>query len=532
MGLLSKSLGFLANIEDPSQPLLPNGVLWESFGLGRSEAGVLVNEKQALRLSAVYACCKIISEDLGRLPLCVYQRLPDGSMREAVEHPIYTLLHDAPNPMLTAYDFRRALVFCALLYGNGYAHIVRDGANRVKELRVLQPDKMSPVIVGQDNNKRLIYVTTQTKDGTPVALDLSEVLHIRACTLDGINGLSPIAMCRNTYGLAIATESFGAKFFGNGARATGVLTHPETLGPDALKNLQQSFRDRLNGDNSLSPLILEEGMKWEQLSVNPDDAQFLQTRQFQNSEIAREYRVPLHMLQDLARSTNNNIEHQGIEYVKYCLAPWAVNFEQQINKQLLRGAFMAEHNMNELARGDFASQTTGFATLRNWGIYSVNDALRDMRRNPISDEEGGNARIVPLNMQLLEKLGEPEEPGGSEETPDESPAGNPGARGKDKFLNVYQNVFRDAVGRTAKRKPDDRGGVVRQNLSPAVESLAAAIVSGRFECSELTDNEKRVLDVQLSEIERECRTWTPETAKVTARAIAGRIYDVIQGGLS
>lgn len=514
MGLLTNKLGIRAfSLEDPAQPLLPYSALFESLGLGRSDAGVMVNEKQAMRLTTMFGCINIVSQDLSSLPLSVYQRMPDKSIREAVDHRLYPILHDQPNPNMTAVTFRAALISSVLAWGNAFALIRRDRAARAISLSPLAPDKTSAVFV----NGKLGFATTQTSDGQAAHIDAENMLHIVGLTMDGITGLSPVQTCKNAFGLSIAAEKFGAQFFGNGSRATGVVSHPAQLDAEAYENLKKSIREWATGENALRPIILEEGMKWEQITINPNDAQFLETRKFQRSEIAALFRVPLHLLQDLERSTNNNIEHQSLDYVKYCLKPLAVKMEQEINRKLLSGPYFAEHDMNDLARGDFASQTEGFMALRNIGVYSANDVLRALRQNPIPVEAGGDVRIVQMANVPLDSLVDwkppaaaPKPTGGDATT--DSDNGNPVARVRASF----RRLFRDALGRIANRKGDrDIESFARRALQPVVASLAEAITG-----KALTPEQGSIVSDYVAELARlELETQTDLSA------LAGTVTD-------
>jgi HK97 family phage portal protein len=521
MGLLTRSLGIHAlSLEDPAQPLLPMSALFDSLGLGRSDAGVLVNEKQAMRLSTAFGCIKIISEDLSRLPLEIFQSMPDSSMRLATEHRCYPYLHDRPNPDMSSTVWRGAWLASALAYGNGYCWIKRDRAARVIGLYLLAPDKTSPVRI----NGKLAFATTQTDTGEAAYIDPENILHMPGLTLDGIIGLSPIQTCKNSFGLGIAAEKFGAQFFGNGARATGVLSHPATLDTEAYENLKKSVREWATGEAALRPIILEEGMKWEQITIPPNDAQFLETRKFQKEEVACLYRVPMHLLQDLSRATNNNIEHQGLDYVRFCLAPWAVRMEQEINFKLLGGPFVAEHNLNDLQRGDFASQTTGFSTLRNIGVYSANDILRALRQNPIPAEEGGDVRTVQGAMIPLSALVAVEADPETAET--DSEEGNPaaGTRGA-QILAVYRPLFRDAVGRAMHRNSDKE--FTRRAIHPAINSMVQAMLASRFGTVELTRRELDLVDAQASAVAAGAAAWQPKDAGAIATRITEQVFGVL-----
>ena len=484
------------SLEDPSQPLLPPDALFESLGLGRSDAGVLVNEKQAMRLTTAFGCIKIISEDLSRLPFEIFQDMPDGSLRMAKEHRLWPLLHDRPNPNMSSQVWRMAMHASCAAYGNAYSWIKRDKASRPTALVPLASDKTSPVYVrDKAGNKKLLFSTTQTENGQAEFIDPEDVLHFMGLTTNGLVGLSPIGECKNAFGLALAAEKFGAQFFGNGARSTGVLTHPLSLGDDAYENIKKSVREWATGEQALRPLILEEGMDWKQITIPPDEAQFLQTRRFQKEEVACLYRVPMHLLQDLQRATNNNIEHQGLDYVRFCLAPRAVNFEQEVNYKLLgNGDFIAEHNFMDLQRGDFATQTQGLNTLRMAGIFSTNRCLRQLREAPIRKEEGGDLLIVqgamiPLSSLMNYQGGEQSDnAGGGQEAEPDSDAGDPAGRLRRRVIASYTPLFVDAVGRLAfaqsKRTVSD--DLCNRIFFPILASMVKTYMAARFGFATLT----------------------------------------------
>lgn len=524
MGILSRSLGFQAlSIEDPSQPLLPPSALFESMGLGRSDAGVMMNEAQAMRITTAQTCVKVTSEDLAANNHEIFQEMPDGSLRLATEHPYWSLLHDKPNETMTAKVFWGALVACERGWGNGYAWIKRTKGGRVIGLVILAPGKTAPVKI----NGQLMYATTQTDNGQVAYLDAINVLHIMGVSFDGIVGMSPVRTCMNAFGLAHAAEKFGAQFFGNGARMTGVFTYPGVLEDEASENIKKSVREMATGDRALSPVVLEEGMKWTPTTIAPNEAQFIATRQFQRSEIAGLYRVPLHLVGDLARATNNNIEHQSLDYIRYCLRPIAVGLEQEIHQKILGGkSFVMLHNFNDMMRGDFASQSAGIQIMRGNGIWSANDALRFMRMNPIPEDEGGNIRIVqgamiPLTSLLLLE-GKPAAP----ET-----AGTDSADGASQPFNSiapqFRVLFQGAV--SAAIQQGCTPALVKSALRPAVMALAHSVVSLRFANSSLTVRELDLVDQQINQIATAAATWPAGSAKQIAAQLTEQVYGTFAG---
>jgi HK97 family phage portal protein len=389
----------------------------------------------------------------------------------------------------------------------------------------LPSDKTSPVWF----KDRLMYATTATKTGVAEYMEAEDVLHIPGLTMDGYVGLSPIRTCKNAFGLAIAAEKFGAQFFGNGARTSGVLTHPGQLDTEAFENLKKSLREQMSNENAMRPLVLEEGMTWTQASVAPDDAQFLETRQFQRSEIAALYRVPLHLLQDLQRSTNNNIEHQALDYIRYALRPWAIRLEQEINRKLLSGNFYCEHDFNDFQRGDFASQTQGFQLLRNAGVYSTNDVLKALRQNPISAEEGGDVRLAPLNMVNLATLVGPE---GPEQPQDQSEPGEAITDiRRERIVATYRRLFRDAVGRVVNRKGADSQFVYRA-FQPIVAAMAEAVWAMHLPGEpKLSDVQGAAIQAHLDGTIAASSSWTKETASDVSTALTDAAYTAIRAAI-
>jgi len=537
MGLITRAVGIRnVSMEDPAQPLLPWSALMESLGMGKSDAGVMVNEKQAMRLTTAYACVNNISADLSGLPLPVLQRLPDGSIREATEHRMYPMLQTSPNKNMTAMVFRGTMLASVLGWGNSYSYIRRDGAARATELVPLPSEKTSPVLIPQRVaatglvKKTLMYATTATDDGLASYIDPENILHISGLSFDGYVGMSVIGTCKNAFGIALAAEKFGAQLFANGAKASGVLSHPGTLGTEAFENLKKSIREIITGENALRPLVLEEGMKWEQTTINPNDAQFLETRNFQREEVAALYRMPMHLLQSLQRATNNNIEHQSLDYIRSCLRMWAVRIEQEINRKLLAAPYFCEHDFNAFQRGDFASQTTGYTLLRNAAIYSANDVLRKLRENPIPADEGGDIRLAPLNMVPLTSLLDAK-PG------DAAAATDPATPGegeevitdvrRERIEGAYRRLFRDAVGRIVNRAKPDEVFAYRA-LQPAVASMGEAIMAMYYTPDEEMKVENEAAATRLAKEHAAASAgWAKAEANAIATDLTARIYTAL-----
>ena len=405
MGILS---GLFRTRDGPKNATSGNAY---SFFMGTSAAGKSVNERSAMQMTAVYACVRILSESIAGLPLHMYRYEDDGSKTKAVEHPLYHLLHDEPNPEMTSFIFRETLMSHLLLWGNAYAQIIRNGKGDVIGLYPLMPDRMT---VDRDEKGHLYYQyqmsqdDAQTMKGQTVILQPKDVLHIPGLGFDGLVGYSPIAMAKNAIGLAIAAEEYGSKFYANGAAPSGVLEHPGTIKDPA--RLRESWTQTFGGSsNSNKVAVLEEGMKYTPISISPNEAQFLETRKFQINEIARIFRVPPHMVGDLEKSSFSNIEQQSLEFVKYTLDPWVSRWEQNMMRSLLaadeKATYFIKFNVDGLLRGDYQSRMNGYAIGRQNGWMSANDIRELENLDRIPTELGGDLYLVNGNLCKLQDAG-------------------------------------------------------------------------------------------------------------------------------
>jgi HK97 family phage portal protein len=373
-----------------------------------SSTGMDVNEKTALEVTAVSAAVRIISEAVASLPFNMYQRTKKGRS-VAENHPVHSLLHDAPNPYMTAFTFWETVLSHLLLWGNAYAEIEWDARGQVKNLWLLRPDMTRPLV----DEKGSVYYQTTAADKT-FNLPYYKVLHIFGLGFDGLMGYSPIRLYRETIGLAKATEKYGATYFGNGAKPGGVLEHPNNLSKDASDRLRSSWNQMHSGlDNAHRIAILEEGLTYKQIGLPPEDSQFLETRKFQIAEISRIFRVPLHLLSELDRSTNNNIEHQGIEFLTYSIMPHLIRISQAVNLKLLlpdeRKKYFAEHVTDVLLRGDIKTRYEAYQIMRQNGVFSADDIRAKEGLNPIGEEQGGDVYMVNTAMQPVRNLLNPPE---------------------------------------------------------------------------------------------------------------------------
>lgn len=357
-----------------------------------------VSGDAALYSVPVYACVRILSETIASLPLLLYRRLPTGGKERTTNHELARLLHDQPNPDMSAFELREALVGHLCLWGNAYAEIQRDKRGRIEAIWPLRPDKMRVIRTPEIG---LVYVYT-LPDGTPKPFPGRQIWHIRGMSSNGVTGYSPIDLAAQSIGLYKQTETYGAKFFANDSRPGGVLQTSKALTPEAAERLKEGWDAAHRGSsNAWRVAVLEEGMSWQQVGIPPQNAQFLETRKFQITEIARLFRVPPHMLADLERATFSNIEHQAIEFVTHTIRPWLVRIEQSIMRALIaedeQDTVFAEHLIDGLLRGDIASRYAAYSTGRQGGWLSVDEIREKENMNPLPDG-AGQEYLTPLNM--------------------------------------------------------------------------------------------------------------------------------------
>lgn len=404
-----------------------------TFLFGVANSGERVDERTSMQLSTVYACVRLLAESVAQLPLHLYRADGPAGQQKAEEHPLYRILYREPNPEMTSFSYFEAVMTHLLLWGNHYSQIIRDRRGNVLGLYPLLPDLME---VDRTEKGDLFYTyrayTDETKGikNETVTFRRDEVLHIPGLSFNGLVGFSPIAMMRNSLGTAMAVEKYGSSFFKNGAQPSGVLMHPGVLkNPEKIRN---NWADVYGGaGNAHKVAVLEEGMKYEAISLPPEDSQFLSTREFGVEEICRIFRVPPHLVQDLKRATFSNIEHQSIDFVVHTLDPWLVRIEKAIVKDCLVGkdkdTYFPKFNVDGLLRGDFKSRMDGYAVGISNGMMSINEARKKENMPPLSADEGGDSHIVNGTFIKLGDVGKQYGVGGEpgEGPPDQPPEGLP-----------------------------------------------------------------------------------------------------------
>ncbi len=503
---------------------------------GPTDAGVDVTEGNGLQFSAVFCAVRLLAEAIGVLPLKWYQKSGPKTWASAEDHPTYDLLHDRPNPWMTAAVFKETLQAHVVTWGNGYARIITDGQGRPAELWPLMPNVTKPVKV----NSQLLYQTRDAAGGVRY-LYPEEVLHVPGLGFDGLVGYSVIHQARQAIGLAKAAEKLGAKSFGNGSQMSGVLEHPGELGEEGLQHLRQSLAEKHAGlDNAWRPLILEEGMKWQSIGIPAKDAQFLESRKFQVSEIARFYRVPPHMLYEFVGATYSNIEQLSQEFIRYSLSTWLVKWEQECTRKLImpseRRGYKAEFVTQAFLRGDTQSRYTSYRTGREGGWLSVNE-IRDYENLPPID--GGDNYLEPLNMRPVgEGDGEGVAGGDGEGVGDPPPVRGLTAERATKaccgmFAAAVGRVVRkesNAIARAAKRTAGDRDAFGQWLATFTAEQRLYMRAELQTPCEALVE----ILVCQVGEEERLVEVLEEvglELAAAAERYVQGLVRDLEANGL-
>ena len=449
-----------------------NNDRWWSGGWAggrKTKAGETVSPESANALSPYFAALCAISEDVAKLPLFVYRHLKPAGKEKVLDHPAFHLLHREANPEMGPMTFRETLTGWALGWGNGIAEIERAGNGDPVALWPIHPNRvaMKRLPADRDPLQSLVY-EVRNEGAEPTYLSTANVLHLIGRG-GGIWGKSIAQVAAESIGVGLAAQSFGAAFFGNGTHICGVLEHPGELDDDAHERLRKDWVDRYGGPGNVGkPAILEEGMKWARVGIPPEEAQFLETRQFQVEEIARWFRIPPHKIQHLARATFSNIEHQSIEYVVDCLMTWLDRWEGEIARKLFRTSeqdLFAEHVVQGLMRGD--SRTRGQFYREQFGIgtLSINEIRELENRNPI---EGGDVYYVPLNMTPADQAAAEDVDAPAKSSSEDEDAEGPPDR--ESLRAAMFGVFQDAAAR-----------VVRKEIKAVVRAMKKYDVQADFD---------------------------------------------------
>lgn len=387
------------------------------------QAGVLVTEDTAMTFAAVWACVSVISRTMAALPWQVYERTNQG--RSQLFGTVAWLLNNQPNPEMTSFSFREALMSHALLWGNGYAEIVFDLAGRPTQLWLIAPDRVQ---VCRDESTGALQYLVHNADGSQTVLRPNQVLHLHGMGFDGLVGYSVVRMAAKSMGIGMAQDQFGQAFFQNGTVMGAILEVGAGMNPTQIQQMEDSINARHRGPGAAFKVkVAPAGTTVHNPTMPMTDAQFLESRKFSVVEVCRWYGVPPHKVADLDRSTNNNIEHQGIEFVTETILPWAVRLEQETNVKLFgprsQGRVYTKFNVNALMRGDSKSRAEYYRIMMMLGVYTINEVRAMEEENGIGPD--GDARLVQLNQTTLEYLVENPGMKGSSAASADPPAADP-----------------------------------------------------------------------------------------------------------
>jgi HK97 family phage portal protein len=359
-------------------------------------SGVYVNERNIMGLTAHFACVRVIATTLASLPIHIYERAPDGRRRIS-DHPLARLLHDQPNPEMTAFSFVEGMQAQISNTGKAFAEIVYNRRGEAAELWPIAPGKCVPQ--RSEKTKKLEYYFPETGDTLPSW----KILHIPGLSFDGINSFSPVGLFRQSFGLGLAVERYGSLFFGQGTHIGGFMEHPGKLNEQAYARLKAEMDEKYRGlQNSHGIIVLEEGLKYSPVGMKLEEVQFIESRKFTAVEMARIHGIPPHLIADLEHATFSNIEEQGIEAVVYSFRPWAVRWEQSLNARLLTPSeqqrYYIKFEIEGLLRGNTKARFEGYRIGREIGVYSANEIRRMEDMNRREDPEG-DTYMTPLNMK-------------------------------------------------------------------------------------------------------------------------------------
>lgn len=393
MGLIDTLQGVFFRKKEKRQ----NSFLSSMTTRGGGPAGITVTDDTAMNFTAVWAAIRILSESVAQLPLSVNETDKNGNKSPALNHSLYYLMHKKPNMQMTTYTFIQKCMIDLLTRGNSYVWIKRNGGARPVELIPIPPTDVKLV-----ENEGVIYYELQEGG----VIDQEDILHFKIMSRDGYIGMSPVDVGASSIGYGLALEKYGNSFFGNGAKVSGVLSTDRHLSDEAIERLKVSFQENYTrvGDANKT-MVLEEGLKFQQISLSNEASQFLKSREFSITEIARLFNLPPHLLRDLTKSSFNNISEQSREFVQYSLMPYLVMMESEMNCKLFRktetGKVECKFIVNALLRGTPKDRSEYYRTMLNIGAMSI-DEIRKYEELPTI--EGGDNHFMQLNMATLSDI--------------------------------------------------------------------------------------------------------------------------------
>lgn len=478
-----------ASLENPSTSLSdPANWLYEAFGASPTASSQVVSERTAIQITAFWSAVNTISDTLGELPVRLIQGKRDGSFKVIDRHPSLDLLRLSPNTMMNAIVYKSTCLAHTLVHGNSYTWIKRDPTGEPGELWPLLPQDTKAVIKDGE-----LYFETRLDIGM-TKLAPEDVIHVPALSRNGVHGMSIIAEQREVLGSVISANNFGARFFGNGAKPGGLITFPgKVRDPEKIK---QALERAAGGENQHGVVVLSEGADFKHWGVPPEDAQFLQTREFGVDEIARMFRLPSHFLNKMGQATFNNLEQMGTHFAQYTMMPWIIRHEQEYTRKLLTPAEIKRGmrfklNVAALVRGDIKTRSEVYAKAIEKGWMTRNEvrALEDM--NPL---DGLDDPLVPMNLAVVGEEPEPQPESEPEAEPEAEDDENEDEQGERSFViltalvqrlaNKEANAMRRIAGKQydAERLTDEIAAFYRTHTAMLVDNLAITPEIARQYC--------------------------------------------------
>jgi len=500
----------------------PSDDRWYKVISPPTTAGVSVDEQESMKYTTLAACVTLISGDVARLPLILYKRNKDGSKERIENHPLYSLLHDQPNPETDSYRWREASQLHLLLWGNTYHEKQFNGTGDLIGLYPLNPE----FVKVERRNGRIVYVW-QDSSHKEVVRTQDKIFHVANIGYNGITGLSPVTLAKESIGLGLAEQEYQARFIGKGTHPAGVLEMDGYLSEKSAKQFKDSFKQQYEGlGKSHSIMVLEGGLKYKGLSMNHNDAQFLESRNFQKLEICGFFRVPPHKVGIHGANSNyNNLEQENQSYVDSCLSHWIKRWETAINNQLLTQKQQAEglyfkFLLQALLRGDMQARSEYNQKMWQMGM-PFNRILEKEDENPVP---GGDIGFVPLNMvpadmakDIAKVQAEPPKP--VKEEPEELP-------NEKKFLIAQQETLRISYN------TEQRGIVMRDRVARAYYPLfvqaAQTIVNRESVVVKKKVNQRAISEDWLKDFYNTMPDYIRAKFGPTFRSFASAIKDAAQ----
>lgn len=530
MSILGKLLR--GNVFDnPQVPLTSANVAYflDLFGGGRTDSNEIVTPLTAMQQTTVYACVRILADQPAQLPLHVME-IHERGKKIALDHPYYDLLALNPNPDMSSMTWRKTLGAQLQLWGNAYSEIQRNGGGQAVALWPRGAWKTKPV----RRNGELWYETTDNEAGTLRYIHSDDMVHLMCTSLDGLIGLSPIEMVRQSVGTGLAVAKFGARFFGNYATPKLAITAPNPMKPEDKTKARADWEQLQSGANQHRVAILDNGMEIKQLSIPPDQAQFIGSSGMTDEQIAAAYGVPLQMIGKMGKQVKSTVEQQAIEFLQYTLQPILTQWKQELQRKLMprlgrsAGRYVVQFETRDLLRPDAASRTVFYQSGIQNGFLSDNEVREFEGLNPIGPE--GDQHAIQLNMQPLSALGDTAQATDDEILLEEE-------NGLLSRLNrVYSGLFVDGLRRFTARSRRDSADA-QACIFPALEAIAAGLRemlprSAREIGREIpTKESERMMRTLAEGVLRRSKDWAvenidAEVRKEALRAIKAMIFAV------